>query len=364
MRRRKILGGIGVMGIPGIGKASSLYGTPVSVSGPLARSSEPLRLLLDSINIPAQTMPLMTRFGAIWEGVLGNESDRRRFQRDPSSFLEENGIPKTVLEARDQEVVLLKAMTDDDIMRSALSGDYLDFLKRLKALGITSQTGKSALRKQVLAVLRANLDEIKGRVARIGGDESRLSAPYAESRELAYLYGHLAPSIEQIAVAAVPVAIAAIAVVYVSVAAAVTVGIMAGIYISLAVSTGVTVGSNDCSDSARDTLFAGPASMPQAGRSVRQRRIQHAIAQRELLGKRMLVLSPERLQEAQQAARLARLLNQGQFVLEANRQLIKDEVSVFLEAAVEVGLLQIPVTSRPEVVATIQNIALRAAALD
>ena len=104
--------------------------------------------------------------------------------------------------------------------------------------------------------------------------------------------------------------------------------------------------------------------MPKSGRSERQRRIQQAIAQRELIGKRMLVLSPERLQEAQQAARLARLLNQGQFVLETNRQLIKDEVSVFLEAAEEVGLLKIPMATRNDVVSTIQKIALRAAALD
>ena len=364
MKRRKILGAMGIMGIPGIGKASSLYGTPVSVSGPLVRSSEPLRLMLSTINIPAQAIPLMTRFGAIWEGVLGNESEKRRFQRDPSGFLEDNGIPKTVLEARDQEVVLLKAMTDDDVIRSALSGDYLDFLNRLKVLGVTSQTGKSGLKKQVLAMLQNNLAEIKGRVARIEGAASRLDAPYAESRELTYLYGQLAPSIEQIAMAAVPVAIAAIAVVYISVAAAVTVGILAGVFVSLAVSTGVTVGSNNCSDSTSDTHFSGPASMPQTGRSERQRRIQQAVAQRELIGKRMLVLSPERLQEAQQAARLARLLNQGQFVLETNRQLIKDEVSVFLEAAEEVGLLQIPKATRNDVISTIQKIALRAAALD
>ena len=354
---------MGVMGIPGIGQASSLYGTPVSVSGPLARTSEPLRLMLGTIDVPAQAIPLLTRFGAIWEGVLGSESEKQRFQRDPSGFLEEYGIPKTVLEARDQEVVLLKAMTDQDVMRSALSGDYQEFLQRLKALGVTSRTTKSGLKQQIILILRTNLDDIKGKVARVEGKGNRLGVSYTQSQDLTYLYGQLESSIEQIAMAAVPVAIAAIAVIYVSVAAAVTVGITAGVYISVAVSTAVTVGSN-CYDSTRDALFAGPASMPQTSRSERQRRIQQAIVQRELLGKRMLLLSPERLQEAQQAARLARLLNQDQFVLEANRQLVKDEVSVFVEAAEEVGLLQISAATRKDVVFTIQNIALRAAALD
>jgi len=363
MRRRKILGAMGVMSIPGMGKASSLYGTPVSVSGAPPASYEPLRLMLSTIDVPSQSIPLMTRFGAVWERVLGNEFDKQRFQRDPSGFLEENGVPKTMLDARDQEVVLLKAMTDDEIISSALSGDYVDFLNRLKAMGLTSQTGKSGLKRQLLEVLRNNLSEIKGKLGRLQGD-AKIAAPYAESRELTYLYGQLAPSIEQVAMAAVPVAIAAIAVVYVSVAAAVTVGIMAGVYISVAVSTAVTVGSDGCSDSTHDSLFAGPASMPSTSRSVRQRRIQQAIAQRELVGKRMLALSPERLNEAQQAARLARLLNQNQFVLETNRQLIKDEVTIFVEAAEEVGLLQISRANRAEVVSTIQNIALRAAALD
>jgi hypothetical protein len=249
-------------------------------------------------------------------------------------------------------------------MQSALSGDYLNFLEQLKALGVTSQTAKSGLKQQMISVLRANLTEIQGKVARVGGNGRRLNAFHAESKELTYLYGQLAPSIEQIAMAAVPVAIAAIAAIYVSVAAAVTVGIMAGVYISLAVSTAITVGGNDCSHPTRDTLFAGPTTMPQTSRSERQRRVQQAIAQRELLGKRMLVLSPERLQEAQQTARLARLLNQGQFVLEVNRQLVKDEVSIFVEAAEEVGLLKISAEVRNDVVSTIQNIALRAAALD
>ena len=162
-------------------------------------------------------------------------------------------------------------------------------------------------------------------------------------------------------------AIAAIVVVYVSVAAVVTVGILAGVYISLAVMTAITAGVGDgdnCLEIPDSAMFAGPAGMPQVGRTLRQRQIQSAVAQRELLGKRMLILGPERLQEAQQAVRLARLLNQGKFVLEANRQLLRDEISIFLEAAEEVGLLTIPKDTRPQIIFAIQNVALRAAALD
>lgn len=358
MKRRSILGSLGLAGIPGLGHgATSLYGTPVSVSGPLQQ-------MLETIRLPVETLPLLMRFGQVWEKVLGNEADKQRFQDNAAGFLEQQGMPRSVLDARDPEMLLLKALTDVDILQSAMSGNYLDFLRRLKAIGFSSQMGKSGLKKQVLAVLQANLSEIKSKMPRISINADPVTSAYAESRELAYLYGQLAPSIDQVAVAAIPVAIAAIVVIYVSVAAMVTVGILAGVYISIAVMLAVMVGPNNCADETYDALFAGPAEMPEHGHTERQRRAQHAIAQRELLGKRMLVLGPERLKEAQQAVRLARLLNHGKFVLEANRQLLRDEVSVFLEASEEVGLLQIPKETRAEVVIAIQNIALRAAALE
>lgn len=362
MKRRKILGAFGMLGIPGV--STSIYGTPISVSGPIVRSTEPLRLLLSDVDVPKSMMPLIISFGTVWERVLGNEKDKKKFQYDPSGFLQENGIPKSVLDVRDQEVVLLKAFTDPEVMESALSGDYRDFLRRLSQLGVTSQAAKSDLKKQVLAILKQNTNEIRAKLPTISADGSRVLSPYTESRELTYLYSQLAPSIEQIAVAAVPVAIAAIAVVYISIAAVVTIGILAGIAVSVAIAIAITVGA-ECFNDKRQPLFAGPITVtPSKGRSERQRMMEHAIVQRELLGKRMLVLSPERLAEAQQSARLARLLNQGAFVLEANRQLLKDEVIAFVEAAEEVGLLQIPANSRDQVIATIQTLALRTAALD
>lgn len=362
MKRRKILGAVGMLGIPGV--STSIYGTPISVSGPIARSTEPLRLLLSNVDVPKSVMPLITSFGTVWERVLGNDEDKKKFQYDPAGFLEENGIPKSVLDVRDQEVVLLKAFTDPEVIESALSGDYRDFLKRLSQLGVTNHAAKSGLKKQVVDILKKNVHEIKAKMPNLYQDGSRVPQPYAESRELTYLYSQLAPSIEQIAVVAVPVAIAAIAVIYISVVAVVTIGILAGISISVAIAVAITVGA-ECFDDKRQPLFAGPVTATQQkGRSERQRIMEHAIVQRELLGKRMLVLSPERLAEAQQTARLARLLNQGTFVLEANRQLLKDEVIAFVEAAEEVGLLQIPGNSRDQVIETIQTLALRTAALD
>lgn len=363
MKRRQILGAIGTVALPLSSKASSLYGTPVSVSGPLQHTTEPLRVMLDTLSLPQETMPLILRFGNVWERVLGNEKDKQRFRYDPAGFLEENGIPKSILDSRDQEIVLLKALTDDTLLSIALSGDYKEFITRLIELGLTSNSGRSNLKKGILQAVRNGAESIKQKQYT---KESAMEAakPYANKSELVYLYGQLSPSIEQVAVAAVPVAIAAIVVVYISVAASVTVGILAGVYVSVAVATAITVGELcNCIDPTDGLNFAGPASSSSMSRTERQRNTHAAIIQRELVAKRMLALSPEYLREAQKQAKIARLLHNNDFVLEVNRQLIRDEVQYFVEAAEECGLITIPATTRKDVIGAMQSIALRASEL-
>lgn len=365
MKRRSILGSLGSMGLIGVAGAAnstSLYGTPVSVSGPISKTSnEPLKLLLGELNLPSKTIPLMAQYGQIWDKVLGNEIEKKKFHHDPAGYLRENGIPPSILESRDQEVLLLKALSDDNVISAAISGEYKEFLESLVRLGVTSQTSKSGLKKKVAEILMDKKEEISSKFSSKSIENLRSES----ANEIVYLYSQLAPSIDQVAVAAVPVAIAAIAVVYVSVGAVVTVGVLGGVYVSIAVATAITVGTECVLDTQTD-LYAGPASSnrPQLGRTERQRRMQHAIAQRELIGKRMMILSPERLQEAQQTARLARLMSNNEFALQANRQLVKDEVEIFIEAAEEVGLLKIPIQSRGDVLSSLQRIALRAAALE
>ena len=363
MKRRKILGAMGVIGISGASSAAtSLYGTPVSVTGPIVRNTEPLRLMLDSVGIPQDAQPALLRFGQVWESVLGIPEEKQKFVRDPSGYLESHGMPKSMLEARDQEAQLMLALADDAIISTAVSGDYLSFLNRLGELGITSQTAKSGLKKQVLQVLRENLPQVTRQLRNIESKVRRRD--FSPTENLIYVYGQLAPSIEQVAVAAVPVAIAAIVAAYVSVVTSVTVAILAGVFVSVAVSTAITAsGGNPCGMISNDTKFAGVAGMPRTSRSARLRKMQQAIVQRELIGKRMLLLSPERLAQAQKSARLARLMNKDEFVLEANRQLVKDEVSIFIEAAEEVGLIKVPSVTRNEVIAKIQQLALQASEL-
>lgn len=90
MKRRKILGAFGMLGIPGV--STSIYGTPISVSGPIVRSTEPLRLLLSDVDVPKSMMPLIISFGTVWERVLGNEKDKKNSNTTHPGFFRKMGF--------------------------------------------------------------------------------------------------------------------------------------------------------------------------------------------------------------------------------------------------------------------------------
>lgn len=230
MKRRRILGAIaGMVGLPGAASGASLYGTPASIG--LAKSaypSDPLRLVLDADKLPPAISGALTSFGGVWERVLTNADEKARFQRDPAAYLQANGIPESVLGARDQEIRLLLAICDERVLSASIRGDYAGFLGELSRLAVIRSGPPSILKKRVLEVLRSGRAMLRrGGVDVRTNDIQDISALAADD-ELKFIYSQIAPSIDQVAVAAVPVAIAAIVVTYVSVATTVTVAILAG----------------------------------------------------------------------------------------------------------------------------------------
>jgi hypothetical protein len=367
MKRRAILGTIGIAVVPQTAGAT-LYGTPVSVTGPAQAAADVLRLPLSGADIPPSTMDDINRYRRLWSTVFTDAATRADFRRDPGIYLRRQGLPATVLTTDDHEVRLMQALADDEILATSMSGDYAAFMGRLKELGLVQRGPPSNLKRRVVEAMRQNLPEIQSSARALAeqNDDAYLQ-DLLQSQELRYLYTQLTPSIEQVAVVAVPVAIAAIVVTYISVAVGVTVAITAGVYISIAVSMGVvaSAGCFNTLDQAFQVASAenGPLTATTSGTSHR-REVDRAMATRILIGKRLLALAPEQLREAQVISRTARLLNNDAFVLEANRQLVRDEIGAFVEAAEEVGLISIAQDTRPAVIKAMEQLALRAAALD
>lgn len=137
MKRRRILGAMaGMVGLPGAASGTSLYGTPASIG--LAKSaypSDPLHLVLDADKLPPAISGALASFGGVWERVLTNADEKARFQRDPAAYLKTHGIPESVLGARDQEIRLLLAICDEQVLSASIRGDYAGFLGELAVGG-------------------------------------------------------------------------------------------------------------------------------------------------------------------------------------------------------------------------------------
>ncbi len=365
MKRRDLLGAIGIAGATAAaGNPQGLYGSPASVTGPVrAADAEALRLPLAGVKLPPETLREIERYQGLWGRVLSDPVARAVFRRDPVGYLRDQGFQHGTLAAYDQEVLLLQAVTDDVLLGVAMQGDYKGFLARLAELGVVQQKFPSGLKRKLAEAMRQNLPEIQAQArAMINGPDNDFVKQLLESRELRYLYSQLTPSLEQVAVAAVPVAIAAIVVTYVSVAVGVTVAITAGVYISIAVAVAVVASGGGGGGGCGSCHEGGRAATEGAKRSAMEA-AHRAQATRLLIGKRMLALDPERLRQAQTVARAARILNNGAFVLEANRQLVRDEIAAFVEAAEEIEMIRVPPESRATVVQAMETLALRAAAL-
>jgi hypothetical protein len=94
-----------------------------------------------------------------------------------------------------------------------------------------------------------------------------------------------------------------------------------------------------------------------------QRNPKYATAYRDFLSKRMQAFGAELHAEFSCVARLAVLLENKQFINETNRQLISNEIRLFIEAAYEAGVWVVSQNKKSEIISRCQKIALHAAML-
>lgn len=370
MKKRDFLGLVlGSLGVPQLATGTSLYGTPVSlVRRPLNALNAPLRLSLAESNIPSELWNSLSSLGSLWERILTDPDEKHLFQRDPAGYLESRGVPRSILNARDQEVTMLLAVCDENVLRSSIRGDYKEFLGQLAALGVVKTGPPSALKARAIEVLRHDTTKFTENTKLFSGgmDSSRFKALLG-TNEIQYIYSQIAPSVDQVAIAAVPVAIAAIIVAYVSIVTTVTVAILAGVYISVAVASAIVASAGCALDNEGQwPLFAGPPAGPitaSTRQNAREAQADREFVERMLLTKRMMAMDPLALAEAQKTARIARLLKQDKFVMEANRQLIRDEIDAFIGAAEEMRLIAIPEATRTHVLDAMKNLSIRSAGL-
>jgi hypothetical protein len=370
VKRRDVLGTIGVVAAPQVAGAKEyLYGRPSSITGPVSAGSNLLRLDLNSTAVGDRIAAQIVRYQRLVKKVLANPEARNEFLNNPELYLNRHRLSKHYISTTDKEVQLLQALSDDTLIGMSASGDYRGFLTRLRAFGLLDSSNPSKLKSRVAEMMRNNLTEIRERSQTAMRELGSGIPELLESKEIEYLYSQLKPSLDQNAVATVTVAvvIAATVVTYISVTVAVTVAITAGFAISIAVTMGVTASGGCLAQSLLEpqsqsvdssAIEEPPVHCPTTAN------LDRAAVARALLAKRLTALDPDMLEEAQTISRTARLLRNDSFLIEASRDLVRQEIVAFVEAAEEVDLIRIPVESRPAVLEAMKNLALNAAALN
>lgn len=366
MKRRDIVGLVGVGSVPGLSDAqlAGLNGGLGLATESSAEPADELRLELRPDMIPARTLAEIRRYQSLASAVLSSKPARERFRSDPVRYLQEAGFRSSTMAAYDHEVLVLQALTDEHVLAAALSGSYREFVSRLSELGLIRVDFSSGLKRQLADAMRQNLPEVQAQArALAAAPQADFLQDLLRSQEVLFAANKLSTDAKTMGVVAVPVLITVIVVLYVSVVTSVTVSIMAGVFISIAVKVGVAVSGGHGGGASCSTCHSNSSSTaPSTGSE--GRKVDRALLARYLIGRRLLALDPDRLQAARVAVRMARLLKNHSFVLEAERSLVLHEIRSFVEAAEEVGLVQIPASTRAETLASIESLALRSAGLN
>lgn len=178
MKRRGFLSGLtlSAAGIPILAKAGeeeSVFGIPNSLKGPssdsevMELSMNRIRLSMAEANIPVEAWADIVRASSVWHEVLFDKYSRTKFQIDPHVYLQERGIPPTLLDAQDTEVRLLKAILNDDVFNTAVKGDYQGLIDQLRLHGITlTETSKTA--KKVAKIFKLNHQRLEKNLREMG----------------------------------------------------------------------------------------------------------------------------------------------------------------------------------------------------
>lgn len=379
MKRRTFLGiSLSTFGTPLLATGTSLYGTPGSITQGVRVLNEGdvhlLSLPLSEIGIPDTALSELGAYAGIWQNILSDHGQRQLFKSDPDAYLEASGIPPSVLTSGDQEIKMLVASANDETLRLVVAGDYNGFFSHLQTLGLVGGA-PSTLKTRISELIRPKAAELKDKIAAMqrSGNLPKID-DLLESNELEFLYSQLIPDLTQVATAAIPVAAAAVIVLtvvaYVSVGVAVTVGALAGVYVSVAVSMAVTASGGGSGhgmlEKEPDLQFAGPVTgpLPKFGQtSKRERAARGELAQRALIGKRMLMLDPQSVENARTTARVATLLGNKTYAVEAGRKLIRDELDAIIEVLEELDVITIPAATRDQVLNSMHSLALKGAGL-
>lgn len=344
--------GLGVLSSSTSLASGRLYGTPGSIhQKPLAKPGEHIRLPLAKSQLPPELMTKVGKYAAVWQQALSNKEYRTNLIADPEQALLSTGITADEDPLQQHELAVLLATWDPEITEAISKRDYARYLKQLKRYFSSEQTNSIAQQRhdQIHQQIQRHGIEM---ISQFNKTDLVKSMPsemlnLAQGEELALLASSVCGGSVGGAVvgAAVVAVVAAIAVTYVSVGVNVTVALNAGVYLSVAVKTAVTVSGAQPSsafDSAPQTLDSAPQTLEE--------QLKHSTFP-DLKGEDYTAILS--------AARIAHLKGDQLYAIRSSQELIRQEVDIAFDAAEQESLIHIHPDQRDVVVSAAANYVLQ-----
>ncbi len=366
MSRRKFLKeSVLVLGTPLVASAAPrLYGTPASVAPRDLADIQKLSLPLSRAGVAPELWDDLAKVGTLWERVLADGGESKRFHADPAAYLDALGLDGSDKTLADESVRMLRTMADPQVKQCLAAGDYRGLFQHLTTAGVFEPQSPSRLQEKITALFEANRAELQQIVddyaAKAGqdgllADLNRAGGTLTQDDLTAVaqvLSGKAEgagpqPMCTSIAMCVVAVGIAATVATYVSVVVAVTVVLAVGVSITAAVQTAVTVsgggGGGNCPPERENCFLPNVVSPPFNGTYAK--------------------LDPAMVRNLDRSIKLAALTRDGNVQIEATRALIGTEVAAVLGALRDVGLLQVQTERFGEVVDAVSTYSYKALGL-
>lgn len=352
MKRRSFLEGIKLtaVGLPilssaQVGAGSRILGLPNSIAGPEAEGfvldHNRLHLSLARANVPVDAWNKVCGYADLWMSVLADRSQAAEFSRDPGKYLRKKGVPESVLSSRDMEMKVMMALLDPEISRMSMSGDYFGFLSRLRDAGSLTAVNYSGLKSKLVEILERD---------RIQIEEELRSQGIMNDEALSKLLGedNFRALVEMIRSGRVVVPnLFAVLIVAVLVVAAVGVALVVAVTVLVSVTVKVSGAPRDPQD-------------PQDPIAPDKVASQEPLA---ALNPRIAMMEPALLENMEVKMRVAQMLGNESFSQQAYRDVLRAEVCALVDAAEQVGIVQIDAAARSEFDERVESIVFSMAGI-
>ena len=354
MKRRDAVISIAGLGVGVTTEATSrLHGVPGSIRVKSEKKDyqSPFRIKIVGAN-KVNVADTLEAYSNAWMKLLGNKAEREQFGADPVEYLQKNGFAPELAKSNDENSRLLKAMLNEEVIKTSMTGDYDGFLKLLVKDGYISDNSLDQTNDFGELLSNQEVEDVLAKVIGRGNDDRMISALQYASNNY---------STQSAAMVNVNVCISVNCAVYVNVATSVSVAVLAAVTVSVATPVAVAIGGwSSCE--LPGAKYAGPGAMLTYSYTPRQREAMRYMAMRHLLSKGAIsYINRERLSDAIRVARLAKIVKNDDFQRKVDIQLVKDEVEAVIAAAQKQGILVIEDSMKQDTIKAFQTIALGAA---